>query len=72
MIYSKSRDEHEQHLHLALYLLRSHLLYAKLSKSEFWMEKVTFLGHVTSKEGVSIDPSRIEVVLAKNNECHGD
>lgn len=41
LIYLKSREEHEHHLHLALQILGSHQLYAKFSKSEFWMEQVT-------------------------------
>ena len=42
--------------------LREHQLYAKLSKCEFWLEQVSFLGHVISKERVSVDPSKIKVV----------
>eukprot|EP00256_Glycine_max_P052668 XP_014619083.1 uncharacterized protein LOC106795063 [Glycine max] len=38
-------------------------LYAKLSKCEFWLEKVSFLGHVISQGGIVVDPSKIEVVL---------
>ncbi|XP_057247499.1 uncharacterized mitochondrial protein AtMg00860-like [Beta vulgaris subsp. vulgaris] len=37
-------------------------MYAKLSKCEFWLEKVAFLGHVISKEGVDVDPSKIQAV----------
>lgn len=46
LIYSKSKEDHERHLHLALQLLRSQQLYVKFSKIDFWMEQVTFLGHV--------------------------
>ena len=51
---------HEQHLQLALQVLREHQLYAKLSKCQFWLDKVAFLGHVISAEGVSVDPHKIE------------
>ncbi|XP_057545825.1 uncharacterized protein LOC130824823 [Amaranthus tricolor] len=44
------------------YTLREHKLYAKLSKCEFWLEKVSFLGHFVSKEGVLVDPAKIEMV----------
>ncbi|KAM7492457.1 hypothetical protein LguiA_035378 [Lonicera macranthoides] len=63
LIYSKSDEEHENHLRLALQVLRDHQLYAKLSKCDFWMSKVKFLGHVVSSNGISIDPTKIEAVL---------
>lgn len=44
LVYSKDRDDHEKHLRLVLQTLREHKLYAKLSKCEFWLEKVSFLG----------------------------
>ncbi|KAI3685694.1 hypothetical protein L6452_34951 [Arctium lappa] len=43
-------------------MLRQKQLYAKFSKCEFWLEQVTFLGHVISAEGVTVDPTKIEVV----------
>jgi hypothetical protein len=43
--------------------LRDHQLYAKLSKCEFWLKRVTFLGHVISAEGVFVDPQKVEAVL---------
>ncbi|KAL4030390.1 hypothetical protein IC575_008626 [Cucumis melo] len=62
LIYSKTEAEHEEHLHQVLETLRANKLYAKFSKCEFWLKKVTFLGHVVSSEGVSVDPAKIEVV----------
>ena len=38
-------------------------MYAKLSKCEFWLTKVSFLGHIVSKEGIRVDPKKIEVVV---------
>ena len=46
LIYSKTREEHEHHLRMTLKVLREHQLYAKLSKCEFWLRLVTFLGHL--------------------------
>jgi hypothetical protein len=46
LVYSRSEEEHEEHLHLALQKLREHRLYAKMSKYKFWMKQVAFLGHV--------------------------
>jgi hypothetical protein len=48
LVYSISEEEHERHLHQAWQKLREHRLYAKLSKCEFWMKQVAFLGHVIS------------------------
>jgi hypothetical protein len=66
LVYSRSEEEHDEHLRLALQKLREHRLYAKLSKCEFWMEQVIFLGHVISKGGVSVDPSKVQDVLRWN------
>ena len=63
LIYSKSREEYELHLIVMLEILREKRLYAKLSKCEFWLLEVKFLGHVVSQEGVSVDPSKVEAVL---------
>ena len=46
-----------------LQTLRERQLYAKLSKCQFWLDKVAFLGHVISVEGVSVDPKIIEAVV---------
>ena len=62
LIYSKSRKEHEEHLRMVLEVLREKKLYAKFSKCEFWLDSVSFLGHVVSKDGVMVDPSKIEAV----------
>ncbi|GJR75064.1 putative reverse transcriptase domain-containing protein [Tanacetum coccineum] len=50
MIYSKSNEEHEEHLKLILKLLKKKQLYAKFSKCEFWIPKVQFLGHVIESQ----------------------
>ena len=50
LIYSKSAEEHEQHLRVVLEKLRAHKLYAKFSKCEFWLEKVAFLGHILTAD----------------------
>jgi hypothetical protein len=63
LIYSKTRDDHARHIHIVLQKLRKHRLYAKFSKCEFWLEKVSFLGHILSKDGVAVDPSKVQDVL---------
>ena len=62
LIYSKSVQEHEQHLRVVLEKLRAHKLYAKFSKCKFWLEKVAFLGHILTVEGVAVDPENVEAV----------
>jgi len=63
LIYSRTREEHADHLRIVLEVLREHQLYGKLSKCEFWLDEVQFLGHVISSRGISVDPSKIETVL---------
>ncbi|WVZ97365.1 hypothetical protein U9M48_042911 [Paspalum notatum var. saurae] len=43
--------------------LREHKLYAKFSKCEFWIDEVRFLGHVVSKGGIAVDPSKVSTVM---------
>ena len=47
---------------MVLEMLREKKLYAKFSKCEFWLDSMSFLGHVVSKDGVMVDPSKIETV----------
>ncbi|KAK1680714.1 hypothetical protein QYE76_041562 [Lolium multiflorum] len=62
LIYSKTEEEHEQHLEMVLETLREHQLYAKFSKCEFWLREVGFLGHILSAGGIAVDPSKIKTV----------
>ena len=63
LVYSKDRENHDTHLRVVLETLRKVQLYAKLSKCEFWLNEVSFLGHIVSKEGIRVDPKKIEVVV---------
>src|SRR5438034_3186200 len=63
LVYSKNEEEHAKHLHLVLDQLREHQLYAKLSKCQFWLKEVSFLGHILSAKGVAVDPSKVQEVL---------
>jgi hypothetical protein len=62
LIYSKNREDHKRHLRVVLGRLRAHQLYAKLSKCEFWLEKIAFLGHILTVKGIKVDPSKVEAV----------
>jgi hypothetical protein len=63
LVFSKTMEEHEEHLRLVLEKLRSNQLYAKFSKCEFWLTEVPFLGHIISARGVSVDPGKVKDVL---------
>ncbi|GJU40250.1 putative reverse transcriptase domain-containing protein, partial [Tanacetum coccineum] len=62
LIYSKTQEEHVEHLRLVLELLKKEKLYAKFSKCEFWLREVQFLGHVINGNGIHVDPSKIEAI----------
>jgi hypothetical protein len=63
LVYSKNEEKHEQHLRVILQRLRDHQLYAIFSKCAFWLNEVTFLGHVILAEGITVDPSKVQEVL---------
>ena len=62
LVYSGSSEEYSEYLRIVLQTLRERQLYAKLSKCQFWLDRVAFLCHVISSEGVSVDPQ-------KNRSC---
>ncbi|CAL2228612.1 unnamed protein product [Prunus armeniaca] len=63
LIYSRTGEGHKKHLRLVLKTLRRKQLYAKLSKCQFWLDRVDFLGHVISVEGIYVDPRKVEAVV---------
>jgi hypothetical protein len=64
LIYSKTEEEHKQHLSVVLQTLPEHQLYAKKSKCEFWTTEVKFLGHIVTGEGISVDSAKVDAVLS--------
>ncbi|MCO5559751.1 hypothetical protein L7F22_013353 [Adiantum nelumboides] len=62
LVYSKTREKHEQHLRQVLKILRTSKFYAKRSKCLFFVEKVAYLGFIVSKDGISLDPAKVEAV----------
>ena len=64
LIYSQSKEEHEDHLEIILQALKDHKSYSKFSKCEFWLTKVRFLGRVVSTPGVSMDPKKVEAIMS--------
>jgi hypothetical protein len=63
LVYSKSMEEHEEHLRVMLQWLRDQQLYAIFSKCEFWIDEVPSLGHVISPEGITVDLGKVKDVL---------
>jgi len=63
LVYSKSEEEHANHLRIVLQVLKEKQLFAKLSKCEFWLQEVSFLGHVILKGGIAVDPSKVDAVM---------
>ena len=61
-IYSKNKQQHKEHLRTLLQVLREQQLYAKFSKCDFFKDKIQYLGHVVTKEGISVDPKKIKEI----------
>nr|GFB31767.1 RNA-directed DNA polymerase homolog [Tanacetum cinerariifolium] len=62
LVFSKSKEEHEDHLRTVLQTLRQEKLYVKFSKCEFWLSSVAFLGHIFLAEGITMDPAKVEAI----------
>jgi hypothetical protein len=62
LVYSKIEEEHEKHLRMVLQVLRTHQLFAKLSKCSFFQNRIHYLGNIISKEGIAVDPEKIEAI----------
>jgi hypothetical protein len=63
LVYSRNEEEHAGHLHIVLQRLREHCLYAKLSKCDFWLKEIKFLGHTISQGGIAVDPDKVQEVM---------
>ena len=63
LVYSKDAQEREHHLRIVLQILRENKLFAKLSKCDFWLKEVSFLGHIVSIEGFRVDLVKIKAIM---------
>lgn len=63
LVYSTTIEEHLQHLKKVFEILREQQLFANIKKCHFLTDKETFLGFIISKEGVQMDPEKIEVII---------
>ena len=55
LVYSKTKEEHEEHLRIVLQTLRKHKMYANFDKCDFYQKEIQYLGHIISAEGVVVD-----------------
>ena len=62
LVYSRSKEEHKEHLRLVMERLRNQKLFAKFSKCSFWKREIGFLGHIVSGEGVAADPEKVQAI----------
>ena len=63
LIYSKNEQQHDEHLRIVLQVLREQQLYAKFNKCDFFEDKIQYLGHVVSKDGISVDPDKVKSIM---------
>jgi hypothetical protein len=66
LILPKNEEEHDKHQCIVLQKIRENQLYAKLNKCEFWLKEVSFLDHIISEGGISVDPGKVKVILSWN------
>nr|GEZ27850.1 retrovirus-related Pol polyprotein from transposon 17.6 [Tanacetum cinerariifolium] len=62
LVYSMTREEHEDHLRIMLEILHQKKLYAKFLKCDFWLGQVAFLGHIVSADVSTMDPTKVESI----------
>jgi hypothetical protein len=63
LIYSRTMEEHDEHLRLVLQCLQENKLYGKMSKCSFYQSRIHYLGHVISGEGIAVDPAKVEAIM---------
>ena len=63
LVYSKTQEQHKEHLREVLEVLRREKRFAKFSKREFWLHEVQFLGHLVNQKGILVDLAKIKVVM---------
>ncbi|KAA3461691.1 RNA-directed DNA polymerase-like protein [Gossypium australe] len=63
LIYFLDETKHAEHLRIVLQILRDKKLFAKFSKSKFWLREVRSLGHIVSGDGIRVDPSKISIIV---------
>ena len=62
LVYSKTKQEHEEHVRIVLEILRQHQLYAKKEKCELFQTRVEYLGHYISADGIEVDDKKVQAI----------
>ena len=62
LIYSRNEEEHEQHLRQVLHKLREEKLYAKMSKCEFGLAEIEYLGVTVGPGGVRMNDDKVKAI----------
>ena len=72
IVYSKTLEEHKEHLAKVFEELKEHKLYVNSKKSEFFLKEIKYLGHIISKEGIIMDPEKLKIIeeWPKPNNLH--
>ena len=63
LVFSENEEQHKIDLEHVLKKLEEHKLYAKLSKCEFFKSEIGFLGHIISRKGIAVDPSKVKSIV---------
>ena len=62
LVFSKTQEEHEDHLQRVCERLRGAELYAKPSKCQFFQKEIEFLGFIVGTQGIRMDPKRVQTI----------
>jgi len=62
LVYSKTHEEHQEHLRTVLERLKQHQLRARVHKCRFLQAVVDYLGYIVGNNEVRVDPKRIAAV----------
>ncbi len=71
VVFSKTFEEHMDHLGTILDRLLEHRLMVKLGKCKFAKKELLFLGHIVSGEGLRVNPELVRVVREANAKAAG-
>ena len=62
IVYSKTLEEHKEHISKVFQELQQHKLYVNSKKSELFLKEVCYLGHIISKDGIRMDPDKLKII----------
>jgi hypothetical protein len=62
-LFTQMKEEHDEHMILFLQCLRENKLYGKLSNCSFYQTKIHYLGHIISKEGIVVNPTKVKAIM---------